>query len=142
MRTIGVCAALVLSLAGSTVYGQSYARQVWDQLQTSYTQLQDSDWVLDNYIIGKLARSAKDTWSFSLDSGREYVIVGACDNDCSDLDLRVKDSNGRLIVDDTGVDDRPVTRFRVTSSGRFTVEVEMYACTDAPCFFGFGLFRK
>lgn len=144
MKTIGVCVALVASLTGSTVYGQSYATQVWDQLQGSYKQLKNNDWGLENYILGKLEKRQKDSWTFSLEKGRDYVIVGACDNDCSDLDLRVKDSAGRVVVDDTGIDDRPMTQFTVNTSGRFTVEVEMYTCRDeAPyCAFGFGLFKK
>jgi hypothetical protein len=89
-----------------------------------------------------LADGGTDTWTFPLERGKEYLIIGVCDNDCTDVDLAVKGGNGSVIVKDEEVDDTPVTRFRVTSSGRFTVEVTMADCSDEPCFFGFGLFDK
>lgn len=133
----------VLVSVSATLHAQSYATQVWNQLQKAYNDVSDSSsFQLNNYIIGKLADGATDTWTFPLTRGKEYLIVGVCDNDCSDVDLTVKGGNGSVIVKDEEVDDTPVTRFRVTSSGRFTVEVTMADCKDEPCFFGFGLFEK
>lgn len=132
----------VLLSVSTSLHAQSYATQVWNQLQKAYTDISDSSsFGLNNYIIGKLADGATDTWTFPLQRGKEYLIIGVCDNDCTDVDLVVKGGSG-VIVKDEEVDDTPVTRFRVTSSGRFTVEVTMADCKDEPCFFGFGLFEK
>lgn len=136
---------LTLSLiaGSSSLHAQSYAVQVWNQLQAAYDAISDkSSFTLNNYIIGKLADDRTDTWTFPLTRGSEYLIIGVCDNDCRDVDLVVKDGSGNVIVKDEEVDDNPVTRFRVTSSGRFTVSVTMADCRDEPCFFGFGLFEK
>jgi hypothetical protein len=133
----------VLLSVSASLHAQSYATQVWNQLQKAYSDISDSSsFQLNNYIIGKLADGGTDTWTFPLERGKEYLIIGVCDNDCSDVDLAVKGGNGNVIVKDEEVDDTPVTRFRVTSSGRFTVEVTMADCKDQPCFFGFGLFEK
>jgi len=133
----------VLLSVSASLHAQSYATQVWNQLQKAYSDISDSSsFQLNNYIIGKLADGGTDTWTFPLERGKEYLIIGVCDNDCSDVDLAVKGGNGNVIVKDEEVDDTPVTRFRVTSSGRFTVEVTMADCRDQPCFFGFGLFEK
>lgn len=133
----------VLLSVSASLHAQSYATQVWNQLQKAYSDISDSSsFQLNNYIIGKLADGATDTWTFPLTRGKEYLIIGVCDNDCTDVDLAVKGGNGAVIVKDEEVDDTPVTRFRVTSSGRFTVEVTMADCKDEPCFFGFGLFEK
>jgi hypothetical protein len=133
----------VMVSVSASLHAQSYAVQVWNQLQRAYSDISDSSsFVLNNYIIGKLADGATDTWTFPLERGKEYLIIGVCDNDCADVDLAVKDDSGGLVVRDEEVDDTPVTRFRVISSGRFTVEVGMADCRDEPCFFGFGLFEK
>jgi hypothetical protein len=135
--------AVVLVSSTVSLSAQSYATQVWNQLQASYGQVSDSSsFMLNNYIIGKLADGKKDTWNFPLTRGKEYLIVGVCDNDCTDVDLSVLDGRGNVIVKDEEVDDTPVTRFRVTSSGTFSIEVTMADCKDEPCFFGFGLFEK
>lgn len=139
-RAVVVVALLLVS---SSLHAQSYANQVWNQLQAAYDKVSDrTSFSLNNYIIGKLADGAKDTWTFPLTRGKEYLIIGVCDNDCGDVDLAVKDGSGGVVVKDDGVDDNPVTRFRVTGSGRFTVEVTMADCSDEPCYFGFGLFEK
>lgn len=133
----------LLVAAPASLLAQSYAQQVWTQLQAVYGKVNDgSSFTLNNYVIGKLADGKTDSWTFPLTRGQEYLIIGVCDNDCKDVDLVVKDSNGNAFVKDEDVDDTPVTRFKVTSSGRFTVEVGMADCGDDPCFFGFGLFEK
>lgn len=138
---IGTC--VVVALASAPVFAQSYARQVWNQLQDAYNQVSDnSDFELEKYVISKLDQGKTDSWTFSLERGAEYLILGVCDNDCSDLDLTVVDSNDNVIVKDEGEDDSPMTRFRVNRSGDFTVDIDMFKCRDNPCFFGFGLFKK
>jgi hypothetical protein len=138
-----VVAVALLCVVPASLSAQSYARQVWTQLQTAYDAVSDgSSFSLNNYVIGKLADGATDTWTFPLQRGKEYLILGVCDNDCADVDIVVKGLNGNVVVKDEDVDDNPVTRFRVTTSGRFTVEIGMADCKDDPCFFGFGLFEK
>ena len=121
---------------------QSYAQQVWSQLQRMHDVVGANDFTLQNYIVGHLAEGNTDSWTFTFRANTDYIITGACDNDCSDLDLTVKDSSGRVVEKDTTTDDVPVLRFRGGSNARYTVEVKMYACSSAPCYFGFGVFQK
>jgi hypothetical protein len=142
MATRALLLAVLLSVSAS-LHAQSYATQVWDQLQGAYAGISDSSsFELNNYIIGKLANGATDRWMFSLAQGKEYLIIGVCDHDCADVDLAVLGGNGSVIVKDEEVDNTPVTQFRVTTGGQFTVEVTMADCRAEPCLFGFGLFEK
>lgn len=139
----GTVVALAL-LAASAEQGQaqSYAQQVWAQLQKMHDVVGARDYNLQNYIIGQLGEGNTDTWTFPMRANTDYIITGACDNDCSDLDITVKDASGRVVEKDATTDDVPVVRFTPGSSARFTVEVKMYACSSAPCYFGFGVFQK
>jgi hypothetical protein len=74
--------------------------------------------------------------------GYEYQIVGVCDRDCTDLDLRLFDGNGGLIIEDTGVSNQPIVGVIPTTSGMFTVQVHMYACTVAPCYYAVALYAR
>ncbi len=142
MKLVGICLVLVATVYATVAHAQSYAQEVWSQLQRAYDSVRDDDFFMENYILGKLNQGGTDTWTFPLQEGREYMIIGACDNDCTDVDISVKDADDKVVVKDDATDDQPVTRFSVESSGRFTIEVGMFKCSDEPCFFGFGLFYK
>lgn len=71
---------------------------------------------------------------YSFDRG-EYRVIGVCDIDCSDLDLRVYDPEGDIIAIDVELDDRPVVGFDVTRPGTYDVQVYMATCSREPCGF-------
>jgi hypothetical protein len=122
---------------------QVHATQVWDQLQTHFeifTGLEDLE--LRNYVMGRLGDDETDSWTFSFNTGTAYVITAACDNDCSDVDVFIKNEAGETVVSDTEVDDYPMVTFTPTVSGRYTIDVKMYDCSTSYCYFGFGLFSQ
>jgi hypothetical protein len=144
-RLLCAGAGLVLALAApTTLSAQSYAVQVWDQLQLHYKTISknDNDWYLRNYVMGKLRDDGDDTWTFYFDKNQAVIITAACDNDCSDIDLKVTDENGTVLAEDDKKDDTPVLAFRPSAEGRLTIKVHMEACSDNPCYFGFGIFQK
>jgi hypothetical protein len=47
-----------------------------------------------NLLTGALGRGASDINLVSLEGGVEYVIFAVCDEDCTDLDLRLRDARG------------------------------------------------
>ena len=84
------------------------------------------------------------TWDLPtpMNVGYEYQIVGVCDRDCSDLDLRVFDGNGGLIIEDTSTSSQPNVGVMPTTSGTFNIQVNMYACTVAPCYYAVALYAR
>lgn len=146
-RQAGVIFVLLLAVLCATpaaLHAQSSAQQVWDQLQTHYQTIakSSSDWFLRNYVMGKLKSEGTDRWTFYFDSQSESMLTAACDNDCNNIDLTVKDSTGHEVAHDTQGDDTPVVRFHPRASGRYTIELQMVKCDDEPCTFGFGVFQK
>ncbi len=93
-------------------------------------------------FIGDLGRGGESDVTLNVRSGVSYAIVGVCDNDCRDIDLRLYDDNGNLIVSDIQRDDTPVVKFTPRWNARFTVRVIMANCSNAPCRYGIGFFNK
>ena len=85
-----------------------------------------------------------ETASHTMDvvGGNEYVLMGACDNDCTDVDLKIYDQSGTLLMQDIAVDDTPVLVFTANSSGRYRVQVIMATCNRAPCYYGIELMAR
>lgn len=84
------------------------------------------------------------TWNVpaELYVGYEYRILGVCDRDCADLDLSLYDGNGGLIMQDTSTSSQPVVGVVPTGSGMFTIQVLMYNCTVAPCYYAVALYGR
>lgn len=93
--------------------------------------------------MGMLAKEASHSFEqmFS-DNGADVKMIGACDIDCSDLDIVVYDMEGNEIIKDVLVDDRPEVDFTITRPGSLRIVVYMAECTEEPCGFGVQTFRK
>lgn len=84
-------------------------------------------------LDGSLAHGRNRVHSVTLRGGVEYTFVGACDRDCSDLDLQLFDQNGNLIDQDVLTDDVPVVSVTPEWTGRFSLKVIMASCSVSPC---------
>jgi hypothetical protein len=70
------------------------------------------------------------------------LIVGVCDNDCSDVDLALEDEEGVAVVSDTGSGDMPMIRFTPSATAVYWIDPTMHACSTEPCAYGIAVFRK
>jgi len=74
--------------------------------------------------------------------GYTYRIVGVCDQDCGDLDLRLRDGANNTLAEDTATDNIPVLNVAPSTSGNYTLDVIMYSCSVEPCFYSVALFGR
>jgi hypothetical protein len=132
-----VAAALLASVAAPALAQTDEYRQQLESQLSAAREIAESEnlGVVAGPFFGSLAEDATDTFTLSVEKGRTYQIVGVCDNDCSDLDIRLKNNRGEVIGEDELDDDAPVVELVPTISGRVTIEVEMFACSSAPCYF-------
>ena len=93
-------------------------------------------------VFGSLDRGSRESHEMTVSGGTSYVLFGACDNDCTDVDLRIHDTNGNMIMQDVAADDRPVLLFTARSSGRYRVDVVMASCSANPCRYGVQLMAR
>ena len=93
-------------------------------------------------FIGDLGNGGENDITFNVTAGVSYAIVGVCDNDCRDIDLKLYDDNGNLISSDTQRDSTPIIRVTPRWNARFTIRVIMGNCSNSPCRYGIGFFGK
>ena len=89
---------------------------------------------------GKLDHGSSENYTVTLETGRTYILMGVCDEDCLDLDMALYDGYGNLISRDDSEDDVPTVEVSVTQGGDFTLQVTMYQCNQNPCYYGVGLY--
>ncbi|NET35422.1 MAG: hypothetical protein F6K19_25925 [Cyanothece sp. SIO1E1] len=132
----------VMILGTVWAHAQSYTEIVWTQIQNSYESASDDGYSMKNYIIGAIDEDEENTWTFYLQGGTEYLFRGFCDEDCNDLDLYLRDDDGDEIDSDIEDDDFPIIYFTPYTSGRYQIEVSMYACEVEPCYWGLAIFEQ
>ena len=145
MRPLVFILALGISLSASSAAGQQnqFEQQVRQQLNKIGTNLESKGFELTHQVhTGGLKQGANEGVTVRLESGVKYALVGVCDEDCKDLDLRLFDSARREVAQDVGEDDVPVVEIQAQKSGEYTVRVEMAACVEEPCAYGIGVFAS
>lgn len=91
-------------------------------------------------FTGTLQDGAEASHRARLTAGVQYILVGVCDNDCTDFDLRLSDAAGNQVAADLEIDDTPMVRFTPTSSGAYTVQGSMASCGQNPCYYGIAVY--
>ena len=82
---------------------------------------------------GKLAQNRSQNHTIQLQAGKSYVFFADCDRQCSDIDLKLTDSNGKTIKEDNDDDDSPIFGWRANRTGSYTLTVTMPKCDTEQC---------
>jgi hypothetical protein len=124
--------------------GGSYTAQVDTYLAREATAARNNGFTraVAPPVHGVLDNLAKTTHDMDVIAGNQYILFGACDNDCTDLDLRIYNPDGTVLAQDIATDDIPTLIFQPTMSARYRIEVIMAHCNRNPCFYGVQLMAK
>jgi len=133
----GVLVALTALPAPALTQGKRWERQVRAQLDRTITVLQGSSPGSVRIVtVGPLNLEESESLVIQVHAGATYDIVGACDEDCSELHLLLSTASGNDLAVDRSSENLPVLRFRPRDSGAYRVRVTMAACRVSPCWFG------
>ncbi|KAF0113080.1 MAG: hypothetical protein FD128_1321 [Hyphomonadaceae bacterium] len=75
------------------------------------------------------------TFNMPVIAGQRYAVLGACDSDCTDLDIKILDASGAMVTQDAATDDLPTAYFEARQTGSYRLQVTMYQCTSNPCYY-------
>lgn len=145
MKRLLLTAALgAVLLAPAAAHAQdAWVRQVRAQISAAGQAFEQRGYELTHRIYtGSLNDDESEVVQLDLDVGMEYQIMGACDEDCTDLDFTLYDGAGNVIDSDMLDDDVPVVSVTVARSGAFRVRVSMATCSVEPCRYGIGIFGR
>jgi hypothetical protein len=136
-------AGLVVSTAAAAPQQDEWVAQVRRMLQRAGQEYENRGYQMTHQILtGSLNNGQSEFVSVPLSIGTAYQIMGACDTDCSDLDLVLYDPQGNQLDDDLELDDFPIVAASASRSGSYRVKVTMAKCSAEPCRYGLGVFGK
>ncbi|MEZ5956656.1 MAG: hypothetical protein R3C27_05520 [Hyphomonadaceae bacterium] len=93
-------------------------------------------------LSGVLADDGTAQFPLTLRAGQQIRIVGVCDEDCNDLDLRIINPRGEVIGQDTRGNDRPVVDVRADMFGQHIVVVSMADCRAPRCRYAVNVYTR
>lgn len=133
----GMLLALTALPTSALAQGKRWERQVRAQLDRTVAALQGSSPGSSRILtVRPLNTEESEALVIQLQSEATYEIVGACDEDCSDLHLWLSTASGDDVAVDRSSENLPVLRFRPRESGAYRVRVTMATCRVNPCWFG------
>ena len=103
-------------------------------------QMKDGYTLTHTVVTDSLKKGNYRSHPVRLEAGRRYRILARCDNDCSDLDLKLFNSAGVEVDADTNDDDEPMVIVQPPVAATYTVRVIMSDCSALSCLYSFGVF--
>lgn len=98
--------------------------------------------LVGDIVFDEIEEGESATYTFKLNPRKSYFVYGACDDDCSDIDLFGEDSDGDVVDLDDEDDDIPLLLVLPGESGRsLTVTLDMAACETDVCVYAIGLYE-
>ena len=133
---LGAIAAALLSAAPAAAQPSA----VQTQLDSASTLMgREGFSAQDDFVTGQLEAGEDEEFELELEGGKTYVIVGVCDNDCTDLDMALTTAGGDDVDSDYELDDVPMVMVEVAEGATYRLKVEMATC-DGNCHYGVGVF--
>jgi hypothetical protein len=146
MKRLVLALTAVAGLVGSTAAfapQDEWVAQVRRLLQRAGQSFEERGYSMTHQIYtGSLRNRTNEFVTLRLDIGTQYQIMGACDNDCSDLDLTIYGPNGDELDQDIEMDDFPIVAVTPSRTGTYRLKVVMATCSAEPCRYGIGVFGK
>lgn len=108
------------------------------QLLTQYqTQMASGSHTIGNDTIVPMQPGHDYRFIVDLNGGQQYGFIGACDGDCTNVDIElISMTTGGVVANDMLPDDYPVASYRPDANGQYMVRLLMQACSQAPCYAG------
>ena len=148
MRWMVAVTALVVGLLWTgEASAQDWRALVMQQLDAAGEAVRaggqtDANVLARNQVIGVLEDGGTSYVEIRLEEGVRYLIAGACDQDCTDLDLRLlRGDDFDAIISDVEVDDVPIIQFTAPASGLYLLGVDMADCSEDVCYYGFRAYQ-
>jgi hypothetical protein len=127
--------ALGCALATEAAAQASYQQQIRAALRTTAGRLRAAR-PEGEPLIGVLNGKATENRMVDLQAGVHYMIIGVCDENCADLDLRIFGPNAAKLAEDVQQNAVPALEFTAPTAGRYRLAVEMVTCNANPCAWG------
>ena len=144
MRSVLTIAPVVAGLLlAAPASADEWSEQVQGLLEAAAKTYIEKGYHYGGYFHeGSLDDGESERLTIRIGAGMESQLIGACDTDCSDLDLTLYDSSGKEVDSDLQLDDFPIVAALPSRDAVYTILVSMADCNAEPCRYAIQQFVK
>lgn len=143
LRHHAACAVACLLMPVVSMGQSRWERQVQARLAQASATLAASGYATGpGAASGQLDNGETAGDTVTLAAGATYVLVGACDDDCRDLELGLFAANGYEVDAARRAGNAPIVRVTPRETQRYRFTVRMTGCGMNPCWYGVRLFAR
>ncbi len=142
---IGAAAVTAAALSPVAAFAQNSFERLVIQLLGTQHEYEDFERNETPDWIGALRRANQDRQiqhTVELQAGVTYRIVGACDTDCTNMDLEVFDAAGTKVGENLSFDDHPYVELTPEVAGTYRVHPWVVDCRARPCYGGVRVLKR
>lgn len=141
LKVLAGLAAMAL-VAAAPAFPQT--KRIEDYVRSLITDNVDPDEKLVGRIeISQLQESNQTSVTVHIDPSKMYIVYGACDDDCDDLDLVAEDSDGEEVDSDQQSDDAPMMLIYPGAAGdELTIWATMNSCSADACVLAVAVYEQ
>jgi type II secretory pathway pseudopilin PulG len=96
----------------------------------------------ERLLVGSLRNGHVASLDLTFQRGVDYLLVATCDADCDDVDLVLREDDGREIAADRDSTDLPVLRVPGGHPGLHRLNISMASCSASPCRYSVAIFTR
>ena len=116
---------------------QQLITQIGQLLTQTQQQFASGAHTVGNDTIVPMQPGHDHRYVVDLNAGAMYGFIGACDGDCTNVDIElISMTTGGVVANDMLPDDYPIVSYRPEANGQYMVRLLMQACTRSPCYAG------
>ena len=136
--------SLIVTLGLFTLLGASLASENTARLSLQATVRTICAGCFTNYspFSGDLVKNDTATLTFTVGSAREYTLIGACDDDCNDLNLELYAPGNKPIAKHRGLSKSPIIRAYLRPGVQYELDVSLANCEVDVCSYAVGIYRN
>ncbi|HEV2852985.1 MAG TPA: hypothetical protein VHC97_09305 [Thermoanaerobaculia bacterium] len=140
-RALNICCATLLTLSAipqATAEDSFQARKRLLQAARAFTG--QGYRLRGEPYVSHMEAQASERIRIQLAKGVTYVLVSVCDQYCSGIDLTLSKDGGEDVQIERK--DRAIVMATPREAVTLGLEVTMAECSEAPCYYGIGIFTK
>ena len=138
--TLILSGAIITTVANSAEISEEQEQVICQLKETVERQNREGKKLVFVPLLGRVSTGKETRFTVQLIGEINYAIMGACDENCSELNLTLNNANGERIALDETQDGMPVISFTPPSSSGYQITAIIDECQTENCEFGILLF--
>lgn len=139
MRKVLAAGLVVMGITVPAAAQNVHISKLYEQVLAN-GEIMGAGFVLDAFSIQPVYAEQSIRLELNVPRNASMTLMGDCDDDCADMDMKVYNGAGKQLGEDVLADPYPIVAFTSDDTGRVALDLIMNACSTQFCYASYSLF--